>query len=385
MRACRRTLRSDFEAVTVVAIPLQGPATEKVLKYRAARQGWNTVPKNYWMVVQTPENHEITRDLGFTVHGVRYRHRRRAQRMEPDDRVLFYVNGLRKWTAIASITSRYYEDRRLIWQSIGRRREHFPFRVKMSPHIVLEEEDYIDALALAPRLEYLKRWPPERWPLAFMDSLHLLPQRDFRLIEGEMKRLRKERRRKEKLDRQEAEGDHTTAEASALSPEEADIDHTPAEASVPSSEDTESDHTPAEASAPTAEEADTDHTPAEASVPSPQEAESDHTFAEASVPPTEEAESHHTPAEASVPSQEETESDHTPAEASAPTAEEADTDHTPAEASVPSQQETESDRTPGQASPPAMEEAESDHNPTEAAAPSPEGAESDLTPTEERG
>ena len=50
------------------------------------------------------------------------------------------------------------------------------------------EEDYIDALILAPRLDYVKRWAPEDWPLAFFDSLHLLPQRDFRLIEQEMRR-----------------------------------------------------------------------------------------------------------------------------------------------------------------------------------------------------
>ena len=146
------------------------------------------MPKNYWMVVQTPENFEISKELGFTVHGLKSRNRRRAQRMEPDDRILFYVEGIRKWTAIASITSRYFEDRTPIWKSKSRG-DDLPYRVKMAPSIVLKEKDYIDALELAPRLEYLKRWAPEHWPLAFVDTLHLLPQRDFRLIEGEMKRI----------------------------------------------------------------------------------------------------------------------------------------------------------------------------------------------------
>ena len=35
----------------------------------------------------------------------------------------------------------------------------------------------------------MKRWLPESWPLAFFDTLHLIPQRDFSLIEGEMKRV----------------------------------------------------------------------------------------------------------------------------------------------------------------------------------------------------
>ena len=144
--------------------------------------------KNYWMVVMTPEDFAITKERGFDLHGMRSRHRRRAQRMEPDDMVLIYVNGIRKWTAITHITSRYFESDEPIWQSLGRS-DAFPFRVKTAPSIVLEEDDYIDARIIGPRLEYVKRWVPERWPLAFMDTLHLLPQRDFRLIEGEMRKI----------------------------------------------------------------------------------------------------------------------------------------------------------------------------------------------------
>jgi hypothetical protein len=66
--------------------------------------------------------------------------------------------------------------------------------VRLTPSIVLDETDYIDALEVGPRLEYVKRWPPERWPLAFHDTLHLLPQKDFRLIEGEMKKIVSRRR-----------------------------------------------------------------------------------------------------------------------------------------------------------------------------------------------
>lgn len=149
--------------------------------------------KNYWMVVMSPENFAITKERGFNLHGMRSRHRRRAQRMEPDDMVLFYVNGLRKWTAITQITSRYFESQEPVWRSTDRsdgdKRDSFPYRVKMAPSIVLEEADYIDARVIGPRLEYVKRWVPEQWPLAFMDALHLLPQRDFRLIEGEMRKI----------------------------------------------------------------------------------------------------------------------------------------------------------------------------------------------------
>lgn len=153
------------------------------------------MPNNFWMVVQTPENHEITRGQGFTLHGLTSKQKRRARRMEPDDRILFYVGGeMRKWTAIAVVKSKYFEDRTPIWESNGSRQELFPYRVKTSPSIVLDEADYIEARILAPRLEYVKRWPPELWPLAFFDTLHLIPQRDYRLIEAEMRRIRRQKR-----------------------------------------------------------------------------------------------------------------------------------------------------------------------------------------------
>lgn len=149
---------------------------------------------NYWMVVQSPEDFEISRGLGFSLHGVPARYRRRAQRMQRNDRVLYYVTGIRKWTGTAIITSGFFEDRKPVWKPNGRG-EEYPYRVKLAPDIVLQEEDYIDALMLAPTLEYVKRWEPEDWPLAFYERLHLLPQRDFRLIEGEMRRNLSKRRR----------------------------------------------------------------------------------------------------------------------------------------------------------------------------------------------
>ena len=148
------------------------------------------------MVAESDENFEISKELGFTVHGLGNKYRRRAQRMQPNDRILFYVTQLRKWTLTATITSRSFVERKPIWRST-RRGDDYPYRVRMAPDIVLEEDDYIDARILAPGLEYLKRWIPEDWPLAFYDKLHLLPQRDFALIEGEMRRIVSRQRRDE--------------------------------------------------------------------------------------------------------------------------------------------------------------------------------------------
>jgi predicted RNA-binding protein len=148
--------------------------------------------KNYWMIVESLENYEITRNLGFTVYGVGLKFRRRAQRMQPEDQILFYISALKKWTSTAIIKSSYYTDNTTIWKP-HHGEDKFPFRVKIEPDIVLHEDDYIDASMLAPRLEYVRRWVPEDWPLAFFDKLHLIPQKDFRLIEGEMQRLQSRR------------------------------------------------------------------------------------------------------------------------------------------------------------------------------------------------
>ena len=149
--------------------------------------------RNFWMITETLENYEIARDMGFSVYGFGPKYRRRAERMQPNDRFLFYVKGLRKWVATATVTSKCFVDDRAIWKPNGSMRRR-RYSVELSPDIVLKEKDFIDALVLGPRLEYVKRWAPEDWPLAFFDVLHLLPQRDFRLIEGEMRRLLPRRR-----------------------------------------------------------------------------------------------------------------------------------------------------------------------------------------------
>ena len=242
------------------------------------------MPRNYWMVVQSEENFEISREMGFKLHGLASRYRRRAQRMEPDDRVLYYVSELRSWPATATITSRYFEERSRIWKYDGRR-EDFPYRINLSPAIVLDENDYIDALVLGPRLEYVKRWPPETWPLAFRDSLHLLPQRDFRLIEGEMKRVLAQRRRSRRRSRERPYRRDDRPEADEQQEELApEAEHPEAEAPVaPVSSDD-----PQEASALEAERSETEASAAPVSSDDPQEEsalEEKHPETEASAAP----------------------------------------------------------------------------------------------------
>ena len=153
-----------------------------------SRQNRRNVGRNYWMFVESPENFAVIKKMGVTLFGMGNRYKRRAERMAPGDRVIFYVLGIRKWTACATITSEYFEDESPVFTDHDPD-ERFPYRVRMMPDIVLDDADYIDALQLAYRLDYVRRWAPEEWPLAFLGRLHLLAQKDFRLIEGEMRRV----------------------------------------------------------------------------------------------------------------------------------------------------------------------------------------------------
>ena len=67
--------------------------------------------KNFWMVVESPEKFEIMRDGGLTLYGLGRKYRKRAERMQPEDRVLFYISKIRKWTATATISSDSFVDK----------------------------------------------------------------------------------------------------------------------------------------------------------------------------------------------------------------------------------------------------------------------------------
>lgn len=147
------------------------------------------MPKNYWMVVTTPENFQTTRQLGFKVHGLKAHHQRKVQRIEPGDRILYYIGGQRYFAATATATSRYFEDRSPQQQKDGDGVR--TFNVSIQPEIVLDEKDFIDARQLAPRLDFVRKWPPENWYIAFAQSnLHVLPKKDFLLVEEEMRKIK---------------------------------------------------------------------------------------------------------------------------------------------------------------------------------------------------
>ena len=139
------------------------------------------------MIVSSPENFQKSREMGFTVQGVKSRHRRRVEQMRAGDRLLYYVTGRMAFAATVTLTSPMFEDHTPLWRA-NRRDEAYPWRFRIHPDQVPDEAQWIPAREIAYRMEYVRKWPPESWTLAFQGHLHQLTQRDFKLIEDELKR-----------------------------------------------------------------------------------------------------------------------------------------------------------------------------------------------------
>ena len=164
----------------------QGSKNRKKKSARAARNA------QYWMIVSSLENYRKTAERGFTLQGIKSRHRRRAEMMKAGDRLLFYVTGRMAFAATCTLGSGMFEEHTHVWRS-ARRDEDYPWRVRIRPDLVLQDNEWLPAKELAYRLDYVRKWPPEHWTLAFQGHVHQLPQKDFKLIEDEIRRLERTR------------------------------------------------------------------------------------------------------------------------------------------------------------------------------------------------
>ncbi|MGH7870070.1 MAG: hypothetical protein ACREP9_21135, partial [Candidatus Dormibacteraceae bacterium] len=72
-----------------------------------------------------------------------------------------------------------------------------PWRVRIRPDQVLEAQEWIPARELAYRMEYVRHWAPESWPLAFQGHIHQLAKVDFKLVENELRRSLRGRGKRE--------------------------------------------------------------------------------------------------------------------------------------------------------------------------------------------
>ena len=141
---------------------------------------------NYWMLVSSLENFRLFQRHGFSIAGMKSRHRKKAEKVRPGDRVLFYLTGVQAFGGVAEAASEYDEDHSPLWES-KKKGEDYPFRFSIRPLIILGEDEFLPAEVMAHRMDYVKKWPPEHWRLAFQGNVHLLPKADYEMLEREMR------------------------------------------------------------------------------------------------------------------------------------------------------------------------------------------------------
>ncbi|MBI3522051.1 MAG: EVE domain-containing protein [Chloroflexi bacterium] len=133
------------------------------------------------MIVSSERNFIATRRRRFTVQGIKSRHRARAARIAPGDRLCWYVTGRAVFAATATVRSPVFVGRERIWISDGKP-DPYPWRVRIAKDAAVPPRRGVPAGSLRGRLRFVKRREPH-WTLAFQGNLHELVAADFALIE----------------------------------------------------------------------------------------------------------------------------------------------------------------------------------------------------------
>ena len=138
----------------------------------------------YWIVVGSPGNFEKTAEHGFTVQGLKSRHRKKAERMKPGDKIIYYITGQKAFAGVVTIESPYFESHETIWVSSDPKKaaEDYPFRVEITPDVSLGLKDATPAEPLARQMQYAAKWPEKNWTLAFQGNVHEIGAEDYGLI-----------------------------------------------------------------------------------------------------------------------------------------------------------------------------------------------------------
>lgn len=141
----------------------------------------------YWIVVGSPDNFHIAVSRGFDLFGFKSTRRGQTSTMEPGDKLIFYLTGVKKFGGIASVDSEAFEDHAPIFRSEKKPGEDYPFRVKTKADVILDEKDWLDVPDYVPLLELTKKGAMKSWSLAFQGNLHRISDADYKLIETDVR------------------------------------------------------------------------------------------------------------------------------------------------------------------------------------------------------
>lgn len=138
----------------------------------------------YWIITTSPDNLGRTAAQGWKVQGFKTRQRKNVmEKMQPGDRLAWYLTGVKALGALATVTSEPFEEHTRIWESEGKPNEDYAWRVGIQPDVVLREDEWIPMEPVARDLAHVQKWPAENWTLAFQGNLREVSADDFAKIE----------------------------------------------------------------------------------------------------------------------------------------------------------------------------------------------------------
>lgn len=139
----------------------------------------------YWLCITNRENWEVVKEKN--VWGVPRRHRNTIAKVNPGDKLVFYVKQERKnkeilepkIVGIFEVVSEPYTDSSRIFKSPPHLNETYPLRVKIRP-VKLGEVEF---KPLVPKLKFITN--KKRWSGHLMGkAMREIPEEDYKLIES---------------------------------------------------------------------------------------------------------------------------------------------------------------------------------------------------------
>jgi protein involved in polysaccharide export with SLBB domain len=140
-----------------------------------------------WILTGSPENLAATAERDFSLIGLKEGRRPSAERIEPGDRIVFYVTGVQAFAGSVRVTSEMYEDRERLWPGKPGNPDAYPWRFATEPEVVLDEDEFVPAVELVGRLEHAAKWPARHWTLAFQGQLRTVSEADAGLLERSLR------------------------------------------------------------------------------------------------------------------------------------------------------------------------------------------------------
>jgi hypothetical protein len=145
------------------------------------------MPAATWILTASPENHAETARRDFGVIGIKERNRKRAELIEPGDRIVLYLTREMSFAGSIRVAGSMFEDREPIWPGKPGSPDPYPWRFATKPEWIPASDRRISAESLRTELAHVRKWPPEHWRLAFQGQIREVCDDDANLLVGHLK------------------------------------------------------------------------------------------------------------------------------------------------------------------------------------------------------